>query len=155
VTFTKQSERELLKIGNLAEQAHVPIATIRYYESLGLLEPTKKAKNGYRYYDETAIKRLRFIKQAQSLRFSLSEIQQVLDVRHQGSPTCLLVKDLLARKIAELEQGIQQAILLKAELEAYHASWTTRPLDDPSKGEICSLIEEVSSASQVGGSQLL
>ncbi len=147
VTLIKQPWQNLLKIGELAEQTHVAVATIRYYETLGLLEPVKKADNGYRYYDEKAIKRLRFIKQAQALRFSLAEIQQVLNVRHQGQPTCPLVKDLLDRKIAELEQSIQQAILLKAELETYRKSWLTRPLDHLSEDKICSLIEEVDFAS--------
>lgn len=134
---------KLLRIGELAEQTNVAVATIRYYESLELLAPVKKAENGYRYYDEKAIKQIRFIKQAQSLQFSLSEIQQVLNVRYEGRPTCPLVKDLLDRKIAELEQGIQQAFILKAQLETYRANWITRPLDDPNKGMICSLIEEV------------
>lgn len=138
-----QLVKKLLKIGELAEQSHLPVATIRYYESRQLLYPAKKTENGYRYYDERAIKRLRFIKQAQSLQFSLSEIQQVLDIRHQGRPTCPLVKDLLDRKIAELEQGIQQATILKAELETYRASWIARPLDNPSEEGVCSLIEEV------------
>lgn len=141
--------KKLLKIGELAEQTDVSVATIRYYESLRLLAPVKKAENGYRYYDEKAIKKLRFIKQAQSLQFSLSEIQQVLDVSHKGKPTCPLVKDLLDRKIADLEQGIQQAFILKTQLEAYRSSWVTRPLDDPSEGKICSLIEEVAFTSNL------
>lgn len=77
--------KKLLKIGELAKQAHVTVATIRYYESLHLLEPVSKAENGYRYYDDEAVTRLQFVKQAQTLQFSLAEIQQVFDVRKQGS----------------------------------------------------------------------
>lgn len=135
--------KKLFKIGELAEQTNVAVATIRYYESLSLLAPAKKAENGYRYYDEKAIKQLRFIKQAQSLQFSLSEIQQVLEISQKGKPTCPLVKDLLDRKITELEQRIEQAFILKAQLENYRTSWVERPLDQPSEGQICSLIEEV------------
>ncbi|MDX2271054.1 MAG: heavy metal-responsive transcriptional regulator [Cyanobacteriota bacterium] len=138
-----KSALKSLKIGDLSKQTGVAVATIRYYESLGLLDPAEKAENGYRYYTKQAIKQLRFIKQAQALRFSLAEIQQVMSIRSQGNPTCPLVKDLVDRKIAELEQGIQQALLLKTELETYRSSWANQPLDDPGQEQICSLIEGV------------
>ena len=54
----------LFKIGELASQSNVAVATIRYYESLQLIKPVKKTSSGYRYYDQTAIKRVKFIKQA-------------------------------------------------------------------------------------------
>jgi DNA-binding transcriptional MerR regulator len=91
----------------------------------------------------TTISRLQFIKQAQSLQFSLAEIQQVIDVRNQGEPVCTLVKALLDQKIATLEQEIQQAATLKTRLDAYRTSWMARPLDNPSAVKVCSLIEEV------------
>lgn len=96
------SHKKLLKIGELAKQTEVAVATIRYYETLGLIEPLQRSESGYRYYDNEAIKRLQFIKKAQSLQFSLCEIQQVLGVRSQGNPACLLVRDLLKQKIAHL-----------------------------------------------------
>ncbi|MGG6239321.1 MerR family transcriptional regulator [Leptolyngbya sp. KIOST-1] len=135
--------KKLLKIGELAKQAHVTVATIRYYESLHLLESVSKAENGYRYYDDEAVTRLLFIKQAQTLQFSLAEIQQVFDVRKQGEPVCTLVKTLIDCKIATLEQEIQQATARKTMLETYRTSWAARPLDKPSDVKICSLIEEV------------
>ncbi|MBE9156458.1 MerR family transcriptional regulator [Nodosilinea sp. LEGE 06152] len=135
--------KKLLKIGELSKQAHVTVATIRYYESLHLLEPVSKAENGYRYYDDEAITRLQFIKQAQTLQFSLAEIQQVFDVRKQGEPVCTLVKTLIDGKITKLEQEIQQATARKTMLETYRTSWAARPLDNPSNVKVCSLIEEV------------
>ena len=136
--------KKLLKIGELAKQAHVTVATIRYYESLHLLEPVSKAENGYRYYDDEAVTRLQFIKQAQTLQFSLAEIQQVFDVRKLGEPVCTLVKTLIDCKIATLEQEIQQTTARKTMLETYRNSWAARPLDNPSDVKVCSLIEEVS-----------
>ncbi len=139
--------KKLLKIGELAKQAHVTVATVRYYESLHLLEPVSKAENGYRYYDDEAITRLQFIKQAQTLQFSLAEIQQVFDVRNQGEAFCTLVKTLIDCKISTLEQEIQRATARKIILEAYRVRWAARPLDNPSNVKVCSLIEEVSLAS--------
>lgn len=139
----KSFQNKLLKIGELASQADVAVGTLRYYETLGLLEPTQRSASGYRYYDLEAVKRVQFIKKAQSLQFSLSEIQQVLGVRHQGNPACPLVRDLLNQKIVHLEEQIYRMTTLKEELEAYRDRWADKPLDDPCGKELCSLIEEV------------
>ena len=137
------SQNKLLRIGELALQADVAVGTIRYYETLGLLEPATRSESNYRYYDESALTRVQFIKKAQSLQFSLSEIQQVLGVRHQGNPACPLVRDLLNQKITHLEEQIYRMRMLKVELEAYRDRWADKPQDDPCSKELCSLISEV------------
>lgn len=134
---------KLLKIGELAELADVAVGTLRYYETLGLLEPAQRSESGYRYYTPDAVKRVQFIKKAQFLQFSLSEIQQVLGVRNRGNAACPLVRDLLNQKIAQIEEQLYRMTMLKAELEAYRDRWVDRPLDDPCGQELCSLIEEV------------
>lgn len=139
----KSFQNKLLKIGELASQADVAVGTLRFYETLGLLEPTHRNANGYRYYDLEAVKQVQFIKKAQSLRFSLSEIQQVLGVRYQGNPACPLVRNLLNQKIADIEEEIYRMTALKEELEAYRNRWADKPLDEPCGKEVCSLIEEV------------
>jgi DNA-binding transcriptional MerR regulator len=140
---TELGNHKLLKIGELAAQTQVAVATIRYYETLGLLAPTTRADSGYRYYDDEAVQRLQFIKKAQSLQFSLSEIQQILKVRYQGCPACPVVRELLDRKIDHLNEQICLMQSLKGELETYRTRWADRPLDDPDSRELCSLIEEV------------
>ena len=139
----KSSSKKLLKIGEVAKQTDVEVGTIRYYESLGLLVPVERSDNGYRYYDDEAVERLKFIKKAQSLQFSLAEIQQVLGVRDHGSPACPLVRGLLKKKIAYLEEQIYRMKELNGELEAYQSRWESRPLDDPCSEELCSMIAEV------------
>lgn len=134
---------KLLRIGELAEQTDIAVGTIRYYESLGLLEPAQRSKSGYRYYTVDAIKRVQFIKKAQLLHFSLSDIQQILNVRSQGVHACPLVRDLLNRKISDLDEQLHRISTLKTELEAYRNRWADRPLDDPCSQELCSMIEEV------------
>lgn len=138
-----QSSEKLFKIGELAAQTDVAVGTIRYYETLGLIQPAHRSNSGYRYYTTDAINRVQFIKKAQSLRFSLSEIQQILGVRHQGDPACPLVRDLLNRKIADLDMQLEQIKTLKIELEEYRNRWADRPLDDSDSQKLCSLIEEV------------
>lgn len=140
---TESLEQQLLKIGELAKQTGVAVGTLRYYESLGLLEPALRSSSGYRYYTADAARQVQFIKKAQRLNFSLQEIQQILVSRRQGMAVCPLVQDLLSHKIDLLEEQIQQMSAFKAELEAYKKLWTARHSDNPDSEQLCSLIEGV------------
>ena len=141
--FETASLEHLLKIGELAKQTGVAVGTLRYYESLGLLEPALRSSSGYRYYTADAARQVQFIKKAQRLNFSLQEIQQILSSRRQGITACPLVQDLLSCKIHFLEEEIQRMSAFKAELQAYKKLWTNRALDNPDGEQLCSLIEGV------------
>ncbi len=140
---TASLEQQLLKIGELAKQTGVAVGTLRYYESLGLLEPALRSSSGYRYYTADATRQVQFIKKAQRLNFSLQEIQQILVSRRQGITACPLVQDLLSRKIDFFEEEIQRMSAFKAELEAYQKLWVNRTSDNPNSEQLCSLIEGV------------
>jgi len=83
-------ERPLL-IGELAKQAGVKPDSVRFYERNNLLPKPQRSANGYRVYDEAAPNRLKFIKRAQALGFSLDEIRRILNLRGQGKETCRCV----------------------------------------------------------------
>lgn len=140
---TASLEQQLLKIGELAKQTGVAVGTLRYYESLGLLEPALRNSSGYRYYTADAARQVQFIKKAQRLSFSLQEIQQILASRRQGMTACPLVQDLLTQKIDLLEEEIQRMSAFKAELEAYKKLWATQLADRPNSNKLCSLIEGI------------
>jgi len=134
-----------LKIGEVAKQSGVSVATLRYYESLKLLDPADRGENGYRYYDRDTVQQVKFIRQAQSLGFSLDEIRQVMNVRDRGEAPCDLVQTLLQQKIDQLTIQAQQILSFKAELETYRDRWSKmegRSLGSP----ICPLIETVDMA---------
>jgi DNA-binding transcriptional MerR regulator len=133
----------LFKIGDIAKQTRVSVGTLRYYETLKLLQPIERGDNGYRYYSKETIQQVQFIKKAQSLGFSLEEIRQILEVRNHGEPPCALVKQLLAKKIEELEAQIEQMIAFKAELVGYHDRWAENPQLQKNNQEICPLIATV------------
>ena len=69
-----------LKIGQLAKRS-LAVGTLRYYSDSGLLQPVQRGDNGYRYYGIDAARQVEFIKKAQTLGFTLEEIEQILDVR--------------------------------------------------------------------------
>jgi DNA-binding transcriptional MerR regulator len=136
---------ELIKIGELAKHAHLAVGTIRYYESLGLIVATKRSESGYRYYDKGAIEQLLFIKKAQHLNFSLTEIQQLITIRNKGQAPCSKVRQLLQQKINILAEQIEHLTSLKTELETYQERWQNREINSLSQEEICPLIEELPS----------
>ncbi|RJG12417.1 Hg(II)-responsive transcriptional regulator [Pseudomonas cavernicola] len=93
-----------LTIGRLADAAGVNVETIRYYQRLGLLDEPAKPLGGHRRYAAEQAKRLRFIKRAQALGFTLSEVGGLL--RLDAGCACAETRALAARKLALIEQKI-------------------------------------------------
>ncbi len=136
----------LLKIGELAKKSGVSVGTLRYYESLNLIQPIDRASNNYRYYSPDSLQQVQFIKKAQALHFSLADIQRILSLRNSGESPCALVDALLDEKIVQLEAQIQSAIAFKTELEAFRDRVSKIPPTLPSDPSICHHIEAVSLA---------
>lgn len=97
----------MLTIGKLAALADVRTDTLRYYERERLLTPAAKNGSGYRLYDRDALRRIRFIKQAQHCGFTLTEIAQLLALRHRPSARCGDVRKLAVEKRGQLEARIR------------------------------------------------
>jgi MerR family transcriptional regulator, copper efflux regulator len=96
-----------LKIGELAEQGQVNLQTIRYYEREGLLPKPPRLASGYRVFSPDAVRRVRFIKRAQELGFSLKEIKELLLIRIDPEQDCSGVRKLARAKVADIEQKIR------------------------------------------------
>ncbi|MBK5268003.1 MAG: heavy metal-responsive transcriptional regulator [Acidimicrobiia bacterium] len=105
-----------MRIGELSQRAAVPTKTIRYYEDIGLLPEPERSENGYREYDDDAIARLRFIRDAQASGLTLTEIGSIVDLRDQGETTCDHVVDLLERHLKDLEAHISDLQRTRAQL---------------------------------------
>jgi Hg(II)-responsive transcriptional regulator len=111
-----------LTIGQVAAAAAVSIQTIRYYERRGLVLAPRRSRAGYRQYGDDAIARLRFIKQAQDLGFSLSEIQGLLALRAQHAGACGAVERKAREKIEMVDKRIQDLRRLQETLERLAAA---------------------------------
>ena len=94
-------------IGKLALATDVTSDAIRYYEKEGLLTPTTKTGAGYRLYNEDAVRRLRFIKQAQQCGFSLSEIRELLTLKNSNAACCKDVRSVAIDKKLQLAHKIK------------------------------------------------
>lgn len=107
----------LLKIGSLAAQAGVNVQTVRYYERCGLLSPPQRTASGYRMYPPDCVRLLRFIKNAQSLGFSLAEIGELIRLRSGRRTSCRSVRSMIQAKIGDLENRLR-------DLRSTHANLT-------------------------------
>jgi MerR family transcriptional regulator, copper efflux regulator len=120
-----------LTIGQVAEAAEVNIQTIRYYERRGLFPTPRRTPSGYRQYPEEAVNRIRFIKHAQELGFSLQEIQELLGLRVRHGAACDAVAQRTRTKIDVVEQKIRDLQRMRRTLEQLAEACTARrPTDE-------------------------
>lgn len=105
-----------LTIGNLARKTDVGIETIRFYERRGLIEDPPRRESGYRQYPPETIERLRFIRRAKELGFTLDEIAELLALRSQPAENRDQVRERARAKIADVESRIADLQRMKETL---------------------------------------
>lgn len=94
-----------MNIGEIAEQIGLPRKTIRYYEDIGLVAPTRTA-NGYRDFGEIDLHKLAFLRRARSLGFSIDQCRKLIDLYEDKSRSSADVKSLALAHIREIESKI-------------------------------------------------
>ena len=95
-----------MRIGEVAAQAGVHVQTVRLYERLGLLPAPGRLASGYRDYAADAVLLIRFIKRAQQLGFTLSEIKTLSTLRAQGDGSAADFRQMATAKLAEIDRKI-------------------------------------------------
>ena len=115
-------EQQMMKIGAVASQAAVNIQTVRYYERRGLLPKPPRTESNYRLYSEDGVRRVRFVKRAQELGFSLKEIKELLALRIDSRATRARVRERAEAKIADIEQKILTLRTMKKTLTGLTAA---------------------------------
>ncbi len=131
-----------MKIGQVAAVSGLPIKTIRYYEDIGLLEPSvERSESGYRLFEESVLSRLTFIKRTKSLGLSLREIGEILSIRDQGKLPCQEVKHKLNNKVQEMTDQIEALENLKAELQEIIQHWQEQPSTNQARETVCPNIQ--------------
>jgi MerR family mercuric resistance operon transcriptional regulator len=108
---------ESVTIGQLAREAGVGVETVRFYEREGLLAEPPRKRSGYRQYPPEAIARVRFIRRAKDLGFTLREITELLELRIDPSKSCADVRALAKSKIADVDAKLADLTRIKAALE--------------------------------------
>jgi MerR family mercuric resistance operon transcriptional regulator len=113
---------ERLTIGELAKQGGVNLETVRYYERQGLLPAPPRSPSGYRLFPPESVRRIRFIKRAQELGFSLKEIKELLALRITPGTTGADVRRRAEAKIADIEEKVQHLRAMKKALTGLTAA---------------------------------
>lgn len=107
-----------LTIGRLARAAEVGIDTVRFYERAGLMPPAPRTASNYRLYGPADVERLRFIRRAKELGFSLEEIAELLRLS-EGKGSRAGVKALAEKRLLDLDRKIRELTVLRNTLARY------------------------------------
>lgn len=105
-------------IGQIAEGAGLTPQAIRFYEKLGLIDSPERTTTGYRVYSPQTRERVRFIKRAQALGFSLDEIREILRLKHGRQSPCDCVREMLTRKLVALREQMAEMERMRREIES-------------------------------------
>lgn len=98
----------MISIGELSRRTGVVIETIRYYERTGMLPAPKRAANGRRYYDATAVQRLLVLRQGRGLGFGKNEVRDLMCLLDEPQQSCDVAVELSRRQVAAIDQKIAQ-----------------------------------------------
>jgi DNA-binding transcriptional MerR regulator len=136
----QSSKQESFLSGELAELAGVSSDTLRHYERKGVLPAPERTHNGYRRYPPEAIERVRLVRRALAVGFTLDELASILKARARGKAPCREVRDLAEKKLTQVEARLLELKTLRKELRATLDDWNAR-LSKAAPGERVGLLE--------------
>lgn len=135
-----------MTVNDISRHSGVTSHAVRYYSRIGLLNPARHPGNGYRIFDHSDVSRLRFIRLAQSLGFTLDEIAEILQESELGRSPCPRVRDILRYRIEENRQKLEELANLQARMEQALKKWERMPDGAPTGDSVCHLIESEKAA---------
>ena len=142
-----------LRSGELARAEGLSSDTLRLYERKGLLAAPPRASNGYRCYPPEAVDRIRLIRAALSIGFTLDELAKIMVLRAGSGIPCAHVRELAGDKLKNLERHIRQMVELRKRLTAVLKEWDGTLKQTP-RGKRAGLLDALSAATRSGGKRL-
>jgi len=115
-----------MRSGELAQLSGVSTDTLRHYERIGVLAKAPRTKSGYRQYPPSALDRVRLVRRAISVGFTLEELARVLRIRDKGGAPCRQVRDLALLKLEEVERRLEELVLVRDHLQMLLKDWDDR-----------------------------
>jgi MerR family Zn(II)-responsive transcriptional regulator of zntA len=125
----------------LARRAGVTPDAVRHYVRIGLLKPERDPRNGYKRFTDADVRRLRFIRQAKSLGYTLPEIAEIFAHAERGQSPCPRVRELIGHRIGENRRLVDDLVALQDRMERALERWRTMPDGVPDGDSTCYLIE--------------
>jgi DNA-binding transcriptional MerR regulator len=140
------------RIGQVAKETGLSIDTIRFYEKQGLLRRSARTEGGFRLFGSNDVQTLKFVRQAQELGFSLTEIRELLILRAEHLPACSHVRQLLDQKLVAVQQKVEELRKLEHSLKlALRKCKRGLKAAGPGHEECCPVLEEISLAARDRG----
>ena len=133
----------MLTVNELATQSGAPSHVVRYYVRIGLIQPAGQQENGYRLFTSHDATRLRFIRMAKQLGFTLNEIKQITRHAKMGESPCDDVRKIIQHRIQENRAKIEEMMKLQTRMEQALVKWERMPNGMPDGNSVCHLIESV------------
>lgn len=130
-----------LTVAQLARAAETTVHAVRHYTRRGLLRPARDPANGYRRYRPRDVGRIRFIRRAQRLGFSLKEIVEILQEAEAGHSPCPRVRQILEQRVGENRRRLDELVALQVRMERALERWQHLPDGTPNGDQVCHLIE--------------
>lgn len=143
MTTKEEVTLPLMTVRQLARQGDVTVHVVRNYLRRGLLQAARHTESGYQLFSASELQRLRFIRTAQQLGFTLAEIEEI--VRHsvlRRSP-CPLVRDIIRRRLEDTRQQLDRLLAMHGRMERAIHTWAKLPDSIPTGNDVCALIEAV------------
>lgn len=128
--------------GELARLIGISTDTLRHYERMKVLPMPRRSSGNYRLYPPDAVDRLRLIRRALAVGFTLPELARILKVRDEGGAPCRQVKRLLEEKVTRLDEQISDLSAMRDQLRATLADWESRLSQTP-EGRPARLLESL------------
>jgi DNA-binding transcriptional MerR regulator len=133
----------MLTVNELATQSGAPAHVVRYYVRIGLIQPAGQQENGYRLFTPQDATRLRFIRMAKHLGFTLNEIKQITRHADVGESPCEDVRKIIEHRIDENRAKIEEMMKLQTRMEQALEQWKLMPNGIPDGNNVCHLIESI------------
>jgi DNA-binding transcriptional MerR regulator len=145
------------RIGQIAAQAGISRDTVRHYERLGIIAKAARTAGGYRLYSESALERIRFVRNSVRFGFSLKQVGRFLNARDSGRPPCQDVRDAAAQMASDMDRQIDEMIAARTAIQQMLRDWDRRLKATPA-GHAARLLDTLTarspSAVSAAGSRL-
>jgi MerR family transcriptional regulator, Zn(II)-responsive regulator of zntA len=135
-----------MTVNEVSRASGVPAHTVRYYTRIGLLRPAGRRDNGYKEFTEREVARLKFIRRAQRLGFTLADIEEVIARASRGDTPCPRVRQIVQQRLVESRGELTELVALVRRMEAALRAWSKMKDGVPDGNAVCALIEALDDA---------
>jgi MerR family transcriptional regulator, Zn(II)-responsive regulator of zntA len=136
----------MMTVSQLSKRSGIAPHVVRYYSRIGLLMPARHPDNGYQLFTCDDSTRLRFVRAAQNLGYTLEEIRHILCLSGAGESPCHEVREILRQRVEENRKRLVEFIALQRRMEQALARWEEMPDAPPRDSSVCHLIESMAEA---------